>query len=263
MKLFEKALGRLTAAFLILAGFVGITVIAADISGFSLPHLLAKPTEEIVLLMVSSLTLALGLERILNVRRYEERFQTIERLLAKHSSGQLLNGKAEIYDSAKRLCSGFQKQIRTLIFSAGPKAPKSFAKTINRRLRELTAAGTPGRFVAVVALNLGTLAKDFFERMDARRAIYASSGIEYLVPLYLLDTKYQLGFDVLIIDDQHVTIGFNTITGVGHLQYAICFENQPSLAKEFVDWFEHTILPSAVEYSQCRSNQETRTPGPG
>ncbi|MGH8549748.1 MAG: hypothetical protein ACRERU_14325, partial [Methylococcales bacterium] len=142
--------------------------------------------------------------------RHEQRFRAIERLLATHAGSQLLKGKAEIYDSAARLCSGVQKQIRTLIFSAGPKAPENFAKTINRRLRELNAAGTPGRCVAVIALNVEDRPENFFKLMEARRAIYVSGGMEQLVPLYLLDTKYPLGFDVLIIDDRHMTIGFNT-----------------------------------------------------
>ncbi|MGH8549749.1 MAG: hypothetical protein ACRERU_14330 [Methylococcales bacterium] len=58
MKLLENVLEAIAITFLFMAGVVGMAVLAMDIGGFSLPHVLARPTEEIVLLIISSLTLA-------------------------------------------------------------------------------------------------------------------------------------------------------------------------------------------------------------
>ena len=57
-----------------------------------------------------------------------------------------------------------------------------------------------------------------------------------LVSLYILDLKPPIGFDVHLVDKEHLVLAFTTLEGVKKTPYGIAFENQPMVASEFADW---------------------------
>lgn len=258
MKLREKILDYLALLSLLLAGIFGI-LIGLGLQPAFLPRGNILQT---ILVILSLLCLGVGLERVTlfrrydqhvknydkHLERYEQQISRFEHTLLRSLSGQHLRGSEEIYDSAIRYVSTANNRIRTIVFGRSSKAPQKWAEAVARRLKEMKLAGTPIKFEVVIAVDFQQLPSDFQEGIDTRFKIYERHGVKELVSLYLLDIKPAIGFDILIIDREHVILSLTTLAGITVLQSAVAFENQPKFTSEFVDWFDQFILRSALPY---------------
>jgi len=229
----------------IIVGLLGVIIGIADLFEWKLPLInVSKGPLSFILITVGFLSLGMGLERIIRFRRMDEQIQKIEQIIEKSSGGKHLRGSNEIYGASIRLLNEVQNQIRAIIYTNVPRAPEKWLETIIRRLKETKRSGSFARFVQVFALDINQISDEFNEKINQRIRLYEKNGVGNLVSISLVDMKSPVGFDVLILDRNHVLIGFTKFSGADQLQSAILFENQPHIADEFADWFDKVILPS-------------------
>lgn len=81
---------------------------------------------------------------------------------------------------------------------------------------------------------------------------YRNKGLGANVELRVCDHETLTKFDVLIIDEKDVNIGFDSSEGTGsgnvEIQNAMVWRNHPELAQKFTQWFDDTIWKHAVPF---------------
>jgi len=248
MKL-KKAPEALASLLLIVAGLLGLIIAIADFGGWT-ETITAKPSSAFVLLTVGMLAIATGLERVVRFKHLDEQLDRFEHLFASHLGCHYYEGHNDTYSAAIRLCATAQKHVRTLII--GRTAPEQWRTALSERLRESKEAKKPIKFQVVVALSLKDIPPNFVEEFEQRLDTYREKGVEHLMTRRILDLNPPLGFDLLIVDDQHVFIGIPSVADEQMLSRALVFENQNKLASELVDWYDQVLVRSTVTYEDVK-----------
>jgi hypothetical protein len=251
----------LTYLLLTLTGLLGVVIALADFVGWT-DSITEKRSISLVLVTVGVLAVAVGLERAIRFKDIDEQLGRFERLFASHLGCRYYEGHDESYNAAIELCATAQKHVRTLII--GRTAPEKWASAVSERLRESKDAQKPIKFQVTVAFNFNGIDHSFIEAFERRLEIYRKKGVEHLMTLRLLDLNRPLGFDLLIIDRQHVFLGVPSVADEQFLTRAIVFEYQDKLANELVDWYDQVLVRSAVTVDEFkaphfRDKLQTRT----
>ncbi len=250
-----------STSILISAGLVGAVILIKDTFELAIPLPFTVGTERLILLTVATLAIGVGLERTGRFRRVDRQYRRIESLMASSLGGQHQRGYNEVYSSGARIVGKAQRSIKGLVFVRAPKAPPYWAEAVNNRLKESSKAGNPVYFQVVLAADFAQLEKNrsqFLRGVEERQKIYSRGGVGELVSRFLLDMNPPIGFDILIVDESHVTIGFTTVSGHKELQASILFEDRPEIASQFNSWFEQFILPPAVKYEDWAKGRARR-----
>jgi len=245
----KKAPEALASLLLIVAGLLGLIIAIADFGGWS-EKITTKPSSSFVLLTVGMLAIAVGLERVVRFKHLDEQLDRFEHLFASHLGCHYYEGHDDTYGAAIRLCATAQKHVRTLII--GRAAPEQWRTALSERLRESKEANKPIKFQVVVALSFKKMQPNFVEEIEQRLETYREKGVEHLVTRRILDLNPPLGFDLLIVDDQHVFIGIPSVADEQVLSRALIFENQNKLATELVDWYDHVLVRSTVTFDEFK-----------
>jgi hypothetical protein len=239
----------LTTMLLIVSGAIGIAIGVSDV--FGLEHYFAekKPTGVLVSL-VGLIALSLGLERAIYHRKLQLHLDHVEKLLASQVGGRMMRGGPEIYSAAIQPVAQAHRSLRTIIYGKAPKAPAEFGMAVARRLRETKASGNPIYFEVVFAFDFKRVPQDFQEGVERRLGVFQRLGVADQVRLRVLDCNDRIGFDILLIDDQHVFFSFPVIHGTADVQTSIFFESQAALCRELNSWFEERVKSSSRDYRE-------------
>ncbi|MEK7727931.1 MAG: hypothetical protein AAB354_05915 [candidate division KSB1 bacterium] len=244
MTWFEKLFDHISSLSLVLVGVVGLVIGIADY---------AKNDDKIlylILLTTATLSIGLGIERVIRFRRLEQHLSIVSKLLTGSIGCHQLVGQNEVYGTAIRLANTAQSQIRALVIGKSTKAPPEFAEAIARKLRESKQSGVPIKYEAALVVDFEKATKDFYDGIDRRLSTYKKFGVSDLAEIYLLDLKPPTGFDMFIVDRNHVIIGITKLSGVNSLQQGLLFENQPAIASEFADWYDQNIIRQTISYER-------------
>jgi hypothetical protein len=248
MKL-KKAPEALASLLLVVTGLIGLVIAIADFGGWTAKITTENPSS-FVLLTVGMLAIAVGLERVVRFKHLDEQLDRFEHLFASHLGCHYYEGHDETYRAAIRLCAMAQKHIRTLII--GRTAPEQWRAALTERLRESKEANKPIKFQVVVALSLKKIQPNFVEEFEQRLEKYREKGVEHLTTRRILDLNPPVGFDLLIVDDQHVFMGIPSVADEQLLSRALVFENQNKLASELVDWYDQVLVRSTVTFEEIK-----------
>lgn len=254
MKMAEKIIDYMAAILLLGVGFMSAVIGIADFVGWEPPFIPAKPPIQILLVTIGFLSLGVGLERVVRFRRYDEylreytqhlkqydqHLERVEHILTQSMGGQFYMSYHEIYEVAKRLANTANSKIRDIIFGTGPKAPLDWVEAVARRLEGAKLAGTPIEFEVIIAIDLAQLPPNFLQINEERFQILKRHGVRDALSVYLLDLKPAIGFDLLIIDREHISLNL-TPAGGKYTQRCVVFEHQPQLASSFADCFDQLI----------------------
>lgn len=245
----NKAPEAFASLLLIATGLLGLIIAIADFAGWA-EKITAKSPSSFVLLTVGMLAIAVGLERVVRFKHLDEQLDRFEHLFASHLGCLYHEGHDDTYRAAIRLLATARKHVRTLIIDRT--APEQWREALSERLRESKEANKPIKFQVVVALSLKKIPSNFVEEFEQRVEIYREKGVEQLMTRRILDLNPPLGFDLLIIDDQHVFIGIPSVADEQVLSRALVFENQNKLASELVDWYDHMLVRSTVTFAELK-----------
>lgn len=248
----EAIEARITTILLIASGLIGMVITISDIFGLEY-HLSERHAISALISLVGIIALSLGLERAIHQRKLSSHLEYVRKLLASQVGGRLLHGMPEIYAAAIRPVSQAQKSIRAVIYGKSPKAPESFAEAVSRRLRETKDAGNPISFEIIFGVRLDELNSDFRDGVENRLKVYSKKSVADQVQLRILDCDGRVGFDALIIDEEHAFLSFPVIHGHTDVQTSIFFENQPTLCGKLAYWFDHHLEPASKDYWKWRN----------
>src|ERR1700688_2861248 len=205
----------------------------------------------ILLNMVATLCFVLGLERFTTISLLREKVEELgkkrtdqldllERRVAEVLGIRLIKGKGSVYGDAARLACTANHFIRALMWiptSTPPApAPPEFAKAIADHLIRNRGVN----YEVVLAVDVPRLDSRFWRGNDERINIYKAQGVDSRVQLKILATSRPLGFDILLVDDKHVTFAFAPTPGTSEREMSIRFENQPEIAQEIGRWLQKT-----------------------
>lgn len=253
----KKLSEYLSALVLLLCGLASITISILDIFDFFQLFPGTKGVDIAILSVLGIVSFTLGVERLTTFRQIEHDFESVKKLILSTAASRELQGNQEIYAEGARLVQKANYHLRTIVFSTGPKAPDSFVSAVIKRMKEVKEQGHYLQYEVILAFNLETLPKDFWAKNDKRiNDYYKKAGVRDQLAIYLLDVKHPIGLDVLIVDEQHVTLGFPTVEKISSLQSGLSFENQPELAKKFSGWYDQVLLRSAVPYEAFALNNK-------
>ncbi len=163
-----------------------------------------------------------------------------------------LKGKGQIYSHALRLYESAQQRVRVLQFFGGPRPPVEYAEEAAKILKKKREFDIEVTFDAYLAIDFSKIPPNF-ERMNRERlGIYKKHGVLDLVSLHLLEMHYPtgFGFDIFIVDSEHAHISFSTSERLEKLQRGIAFENQGSVVRDIVEWFERAVARTAIPYEE-------------
>lgn len=236
----------LTSLLLILCGVLGAVIAIADFLGW--PNLMSTERSiSLVLVTVGVLAIAVGLERAIRFKDLDEQLSRFERLFACQLGCRYYEGHNESYTAAIELIASAQKHVRALII--GRTAPEKWRAAISDRLRE-SKDNKPIKFQPTVAFS--NINAPFIEQLEKHLETYRNKGVEHLITIRVLDLNRPLGFDMLIVDHQHVFLGVPSVADDQFLSRALVFEGQTRLASELADWYDQIIVPSSLTLTQLK-----------
>jgi hypothetical protein len=184
-------------------------------------------------------------------KQVELKLNDIETVLKTSIITRELKSTAEVYENASRICASFENRIQTLVFTSGPKAPKSWAETVANRLLQLRQAGLSATLDVVLVIDKEQITSNFFQTTFVERnRIYEDKGVFDALSINIIDSKPDVGFDILIVDRSHAIIAFTTREQVKTIERGILFENSPEVVGSLSDWFDALIKQRAVKYRQ-------------
>jgi hypothetical protein len=86
----------------------------------------------ILLGLVTLLSIAFGVERLVSAEQLNKRLSGLEKQLTSIAGGRFLDNYNEIYDEGAKICRTAEQRIKTIV-TAGPKAPTYFIEAIAER----------------------------------------------------------------------------------------------------------------------------------
>jgi hypothetical protein len=240
----------LTITLLAVSGLIGVVIGLSDTFGLEHPFI-EKHSNDVLVSIVGLIALSLGLERAIHQRKLDSHLEYIAKLLASQVGGRLLRGIPEIYSATIYPVSQAKRSLRAVIYGKAIKAPPEFADAVSRRLSETKASGNPIYYEVIFASHIDD-PNTFCEGIEHRLKTYKSKCVDDQVQLRIFECDDRVGFDMLIIDEEHVFIAFPVIHNHVDVQNSIFFQNQPELCRELASWFEHRIKPASQEYWQWK-----------
>jgi hypothetical protein len=213
----------------------------------------------VVLALVSLLCIAYGIERITYSQQVEEKLDDIARLVQKSPSAAFTDNNDQIWTTIERMALSVEKNIWTVYAGDRPNIPEKFKDIplkLAARLSELRKSHPDVFYRVVLVFDEPMTSKevdDIKQQNNERLSLYENQGLKGNVQLKVFTRKTLTKFDVTIIDDKHVMIGFDTLEdpalkGNVQIQNMLLWENQPALAAKLARWFEASVWQSATPY---------------
>jgi len=157
-------------------------------------------------------------------------------------SARSVTDQVEIYKVGARLACMAAHSIKILVYATKPPAPDWFAQMVASHLASHRAVVLD----VVIAVDLSSVSAKFWDAQAERYGIYRNLEVQGQVRRFMFDTKKPIGFDLIIVDDIHVAVGFSPVAEPGqrNKEFALHFEGQPRVAAQFRAWFDNTLLIS-------------------
>lgn len=190
-----------------------------------------------------------GLDKAL--KHLDARFRQLDSRLDQSLGGRSLRGRDSIYAAVAAAISQAQQHLRAV--RLGSRAAPAFvieaiAERVNRGVvydiaviirpqdvsPELLATGRPGPQDA---------ARGFLQNHAELLKLIHPDHLSFYRPRIIFTDK-AVCFDVIIVDRQHVGLGFTRYEMVRDLENAIFFQDTTEMAADFVNWFDDVIRPS-------------------
>lgn len=209
------------------------------------------PTGVVVLSLLVS---AFSYDRLFLSKDLEERLdaltEIINTLTSRSISASQLEGSDQIYESRAYLWSKMQVRARTVLVG-GPKAHDVLINAISNRLAYHKNSNHDVRFEVALIVDSSNFDLDGIKKQnDSRFERFKRQGVDRFVEVKVVESSNPLNFDVLIIDEQHVNIGFPTFCRTNTIMSGLAFENQPTIARNLASWFDSCVYPQGIPFEQ-------------
>ena len=213
----------------------------------------------LLVVLVSLLCIAYGVERLTYSQSVEARLDTIDALLRQSPNARFTENTDDIWSSIRAMMLAVDHNIRTVQAGDRPTDIPDKYKDLRPRLADrLNEKKKQYRDVwyRVVLVFSGTKTPDEIavikKENSERLKFYSDLGLKDNVQLRIFTREPIVKFDVLIVDTRSVSIGFDTFEGPTYgnvaIQNAMIWENQPALAAKLARWFDQSVWQAATPY---------------
>ncbi len=220
----------------------------------------------LLLVLVSLLCVAYGVERLTYSQITEERLDSIVALLQKSPKATFNENTSDIWSSIRNIMLDVEHHIRTVQAGDRPNIPAEFGDIrikLAARLNERKQQSSDVWYRIVLVFDDTKTPEDLVEikhQIADVLKIYADRGLKDNVELRVFTRRPLTKFDVLIVDTKHVNIGFDTFEGPVksnvQIQNAMLWENQSALAERLALWFDESVWPNAKPYDIWLKTQQ-------
>jgi hypothetical protein len=146
-----------------------------------------------------------------------------------------LKGKDQIYEAVAEAISKAKRKIRIVRLGSRPIAPRAVLKALAKKVKAGKA------YEIVIVLDPSKPIGGFEDGHDfLMNELGEKEGADAPYKPLVLVTNEPICFDTIIVDNEHVGIGFTHTAGQEELQDAMMFHS-PKVARHFVDWFDGVI----------------------
>ena len=219
----------------------------------------------LLLLLVSLLCVAYGVERFTYSESIEQRLESIDTSLRKTPGAKFTANTETIWSGISRIMLDVEHNIRTVQAGNRPNLPKTYTSLKDKladRLNEQKRQHGDVWYRVVLVFDEPKNSAEIAEiksENDAALQFYADHGLKNNVELRVYTHQPLTKFDVVIVDTLHVNVGFDTfegpVKGNVEIQNAMLWENQEALAAKLARWFDESVWPKATPYKEWASTQ--------
>ncbi len=182
------------------------------------------------------------------------KLEELRGLLEQNLGGQTLE-REEIYPAVTRLIGLAKKRVRIILLESRPAPPDNVLEAIAERLFKKEVYYDLVIVLQPDSNDLGRYEnthKNLVQRLELQ-----SQEAKARYNLHVLETKKTICFDTLIVDDQHIGVGFTRFQVERDVQNAIMFKNHPELTEKFAEWFDQMILPQSQKYEEWAASKQS------
>lgn len=222
--------------------------------------------------LLALLCLAYGVERLSYSSDVVDQLSLIKATLSDHArrtpDAKFSSDQNEVWSQLIESLSNTENEIRTVQAgdrpSNAPDAYKNFGEILANRLVQMKRSH-PVKFRIVLVFDDQKTKQELKEIYDLnvdRLAFYESKGLNGDIELSIFEHQPLMKFDVMIIDDRDVCIGFDTYEGQGtsknNIQYQnlMLWKNQPALAGKLGRWFNNSVWNNAEPFKVWARRKE-------
>ena len=224
----------------------------------------------LLVVLISLLCTAYGVERWAYSDNYRGLLTRLDQALAQQPRATFTDDVHDVWNDIARAVLSVDHTIRTVQSGDRPnEIPAEFSnlpERIRDRLAEQQARFGDVRYEIVLVFEGANIGADRLAEIEsanrARVGLYKEKGLEHNVELRIFDHETLTKFDILIIDDKHVNIGFDTsaenVSGNVKIQNTMLWENEPILAHKLARWFDATVWQQARPFEKWLEEQKQR-----
>lgn len=221
----------------------------------------------LLVLLISLLCTSYGVERFVYSENYTKLLNRLDQALKQQPSVTFTDDLRDIWSGIEAEMLSVDHIIRTVQSGDRPNHLPSQFKDLPDKIaaRLVEQQGRFGdvryRIVLVfegakkTAEQLADLEKANRDRLN----FYKNKGLESNVELRVFDHETLTKFDILIIDEKHVNIGFDTsgnMPGNVEIQNTMLWQNQAALASKLARWFDDTVWKEATPFNDWIDGQK-------
>lgn len=207
----------------------------------------------LTLVLVSLIAVSIGVQHMKKFRRIDAQFERLRSTInATVSSQKFVSTQTELYDEAARLACTALHSIRVLSQGAMPPAPPDYVNRLVSYLKEHRDVV----LTVVIRVDLAEVDESFWHAQQDRFESFVRQGIAGQVVRLVLNRRSSADFDVLLVDANHVGLGFTPVpqpVDGRNKEVSIFFEQQPRIAGSFQQWFESAVLLQSMPFEEARS----------
>lgn len=180
-------------------------------------------------------------------------FERLGRMLSSSLSARSLKGRKDIYEAVSQVIREARDHIR--IVRLGSRAAES---NIINALADRINDGV--EYEVVILLDQHDASRGFM-RNHRRLLMLIDEGKAPNYRAHLLRADRPICFDVLIVDDKYVGLGFTRLGATGDLEAALLLQDANNkIAQNFTEWFDRVIMPRAEKIVLRRARRPPSLP---
>lgn len=167
------------------------------------------------------------------------------------TSVEVVHGYDEVYDRALTLLKTSEVSCRAAVYSSNlPLAPERFVDGLVNHLKTHPRVTYHITFIG----NLSNIPQEFWTTVELRRKRMEDANVTHQFRMTFIDSKNPVGFDVLVIDENHCCIGFSPAAPTQphtRRHAGLFFEQSPDMVRGMRSWLEN-LGPLLKEQAEAR-----------
>lgn len=230
---------KLSTGVLIASSIIALTIGISDLF-FNLESIsYVKKTPQISLILLGTLGIALGVERAVNFEELKKELLEIKKSISSTTTSQFVQGREESYSLVSKIILDSKSKVDVLGMFSLSETEDEFNEQKSLYLNALIKAMKSNVNIdcrIVFGIASPQLSQQQIISLKRRRNLFRESGLLNRVRFHQIILT--AGLNIMIIDNQHLAIGFPTLSLVTSLRSTIKLSGNTELVDSMSKWYE-------------------------